>query len=54
MGRQPTSSVVYCVFESRSGQTKCYEICICYFSVKRTTIKRKSKYWLARNQENVG
>ena len=40
-------------FKSQSGQTKDYEIGICCFSVKHTTLRRKSKDWLARNQDNV-
>jgi hypothetical protein len=40
-------------FDSRSGQTKEYEIGICCFSAKHATLIRKSKYWLARNQANV-
>jgi len=40
-------------FESRSGQTKDYKICICCFSAKHTSLRRKSKDWLARNQDNV-
>jgi len=40
-------------FEPRSGQTKDYEIGICCFSVKHAALKRKSKDWLARNQNNV-
>ena len=32
-------------FESQIG--------ICCFSAKQTTLRRKSKYWLARNQDNV-
>jgi hypothetical protein len=38
-------------FEPRSGQTKDYKICC--FSGKHTTLRRKSKDWLARNQDNV-
>ena len=26
---------------------------ICCFSAKHTALRRKSKYWLARNQDNV-
>ena len=26
---------------------------ICYFSAKHTALRRKSKYWLVRNQDNV-
>jgi hypothetical protein len=40
-------------FEPRSGQTKDYEICICYFSANHAVLRRKSKDWLARNQDNV-
>ena len=39
-----TSSAVDRGFEARSGQTKDYEIGICYFSAKHTAIRRKSKY----------
>ena len=40
-------------FEPRSGQTKDYKIGICCFSAKHAALRRKSKDWLARNQENV-
>jgi hypothetical protein len=40
-------------FEPRSGQTKDYEIGICCFSAKHAALRRKSKDWLARNQDNV-
>ena len=40
-------------FEPRSGQTKDYKIGICCFSVKHAALRRKSKDWLARNQNNV-
>ena len=40
-------------FESRSGQSKDYFIGICCFSAKHTALRRKSKDWLARNQDNV-
>ena len=40
-------------FEPRSGQTKGYKIGICCFSAKHTALRRKSKDWLARNQNNV-
>ena len=39
--------------ESRSVQTKDYEIGICCFSAKYTALRRKNKDWLARNQSNV-
>jgi len=40
-------------FEPRSGQTKDYESGICCFSAKHTALRRKSKDWLAQNQDNV-
>ena len=40
-------------FDSRSDQTKDYVIGICCFFVKHTTLRKKSKDWLARNQANV-
>jgi hypothetical protein len=40
-------------FEHRSGQTKDYKTDICYFSAKHAALMRKSKDWLARNQDNV-
>ena len=47
------SSAVDRGFEPRSGQTKDYEIGICCFSAKHTAIRKKSKDWLTRNQNNV-
>jgi hypothetical protein len=38
----------------RSGQTKDYKIDICFFSAKHAALRRKSKDWLGRNQDNVG
>ena len=43
----------FCGFELGSCQTKDYEIGICCFSDKHTPLMRKSKDWLARNQDNV-
>ena len=40
-------------FELWSGQTKDNKIVICCFSAKHTALRRKSKYWLIRNQDNV-
>ena len=40
-------------FESRSGQTKNYKIGICCFSATHAALRRESKYWLARYQDNV-
>jgi hypothetical protein len=39
--------------EPRYGQTKDYTIGMCCFSAKHTTLTRKSKDWLARNQDNM-
>ena len=47
------SSAVDRGFDPRSGQTKDYKIDICCFSAKHAALRRKSKYWLARNQDNV-
>ena len=47
------SSVVDHGFESWSGQTKENKIGICCFSAKYTALRRKSKDWLALNQNNV-
>ena len=39
---------------SSPGQVKSdYKIGICCFSAKHTVLRRKSKEWLARNQNNV-
>ena len=46
------SSAIDHEFESRSGQTKDYKIGICC-SAKHSALRRKSKDWLARNQNNV-
>ena len=48
-----TSSAVDRGFEPRSGQTKDYKIGIYCFSANHTALRRKSKDWLARNQNNV-
>jgi hypothetical protein len=53
MGCVLASSVVDRGFEPRSDQTKDYKIGICCFSVKHAALRRKSKDWLARNQNNV-
>ena len=47
------SSAIDCGFEPRSGQTKEYKIGICCFSAKNAALRRKSKDWMARNQNNV-
>ena len=47
------SSAVDRGFEPRSGQTKDYKIGMCCFSAKHAALRRKSKDWLSRNQDNV-
>ena len=48
------SSAVDRGFEPRSGQTKDYKIGIYCFSAKHAAaLRRKSKDWLAQNQDNV-
>jgi hypothetical protein len=46
-------SVVDRGFEPRSGQIEDYNIGMCCFSSKHAALRRKSKDWLARNQNNV-
>jgi hypothetical protein len=46
-------SAVDCGFEPRSGQPKDFKIGICCFSAKHAALRRKSKDWLSRNQNNV-
>jgi hypothetical protein len=46
-------SVVDRGFEPQSIQIKDYEIGICCFSAKHAALRRKSKDWLAQNQDNV-
>ena len=40
-------------FEPRSDQIEDYEIGICCFSAKHAALRRKSKDWIARNQDNM-
>ena len=47
------SSAVDRGFEPRSGQTKDCKIGICCVTAKHAALRRKSKDWLARNQNNV-
>ena len=47
------SSAVDRGFKPQSGQTKDYKIGIFCFSAKHTALRRKSKDWLTRNQNNV-
>ena len=53
MVRALASSAVDRGFDPRPAQTKDYKIGICCFSAKHTALRRKSKDWLARNQNNV-
>ena len=39
--------------EPLSGHTKDYKIGICCFSLKHAAKRRKSKDWMARDQDNV-
>ena len=47
------SSAIDRGFEPQSGLTKDFEIGICCFSAKHVALRRKSKDWLSRNQNNV-
>ena len=47
------SSAIDCEFELRSDQTKDYKIGISCFSAKHAALSRKSKDWLAGNQNNL-
>ena len=47
------SSAVDRRFEPRSDQTKDYKIDISCFFAKHAALRRKSKDWLVRNQNNV-
>jgi len=49
----PRVHVVDRGFDPRSGQTKDYKIGINCFSAKQAALRRKSKDWLAQNQDNV-
>ena len=40
-------------FESRSGQTKDYQLVVVAYNAKHAELRRKSKDWLARNQDNM-
>ena len=47
------SSAVDRGIKPRSGQTKDYKLDIWCFSANHAALRRKSKDWLARNQNNV-
>jgi predicted LPLAT superfamily acyltransferase len=53
MGTAIVSSAVDRGFGPQSSQTKDYKIGICYFSAKHAALRRKSRDWLARIQDNV-
>ena len=53
MASMIAQSVVYCGFEPRTGQTNGYKIVIFCFPAKHISIRKTSKDWLARNQNNV-
>jgi hypothetical protein len=53
MGSAITSSMTNFGFEPRSGQTKDHKIGICCFSARHAALRRKSKDWLAWNQDDV-
>jgi hypothetical protein len=46
------SSAVARGFESRSGQTKDYQLLFVAYNAKQAELRRKSKDWLARNPDN--
>ena len=52
-GRSCQNKTIKSEFESRSDQTKDYTIGICCFSAKYAALRRKSKDWLAQNQDNL-
>ena len=45
--------IVFFIEHARSGQIEDYKIGICCFYAKQAALRRKSKDWLARNQNNV-
>ena len=47
------SSAVDRGFNPGSGHTKDDKIVICCFSAKNAALRRKSKDWMARNQDNL-
>jgi hypothetical protein len=47
------SSAVDRGLKPRLGQTNDYEIGICCFSAKHAVLRRKSKDWSVRNQDNI-
>ena len=53
MVRVLVSSAVNRGFDPQSGQTKDYKLGICCSFAKHAALKRKSKDWWARNQNNM-
>ena len=53
IGNVMVSVLASSAIDCGSGQTKEYKIGICCFSAKNAALRRKSKDWLARNQNNV-
>ena len=53
MGRVLVSRTVDRGFDPRVGQAKDYKIGICCFSAEHAALRKKSKNWLPRNQNNV-
>ena len=49
VGRNVVSGTVVCGFDQATD----YKICISGFSAKQAALRRKSKDWLGRNQDNV-
>ena len=47
------SRAVYRGFEPRSGWTRNYKFSICWFSAKHAAFSGKSKYILARDEDNM-
>ena len=47
------SSALYRSFDPWSGPTNDYKIGACNFYAKQAALWRKSKDWLARDQDNV-
>jgi hypothetical protein len=47
------SSAIDHGFKPRSGENKTIKLVFCCFSTKYAALRRKSKDWLARNQDNV-
>jgi hypothetical protein len=51
--KNPADFEMICNIASGSAQTKDYKIGICCFFAKNAILRKKSKEYLARNQDNV-